>query len=316
MMKTLFLRAATLAIVPAMTAFCAAAQVDLTALSLTARSHESVVSWQERDWRPAGLTEVVHVPGHVLIDVRAVFDGPWSETLERVQVNVADIRLVLPDGSELAPLGGYPTWGQLTLQTRTLSGRRPRDFPTTDADIYWNGLFRVPKAVSQAVLRIGGEARFEGVIAIPAPSAQEDAASFASFRVTGVRRFRVAQLSDGRDAAQMTSTITALPGHLLAEIEVEVTGLATNNVDGSERFNWHTHDFRLVDAQGTTLALVGERFMQRVLDSQFNGTNIGSDAERRMLWLVPEGLTEARLLFGETEVARVALGTAGATETD
>jgi hypothetical protein len=32
--------------------------------------------------------------------------------------------------------------------------------------------------------------------------------------------------------------------------------------------------------------------------------------------MVPEGLTEARLLFGETEVARVPLGSAIPTETD
>lgn len=294
----------------------AAAQVDLTPLSLTARAYDSAINWQERQMRPAGLVEVVHVPGHVLLDVRAVFDGPWSETLERVQVNASDIRLILPDGSELAPLAGYPYWGQLTLQARTLSGRRPRDFPTTDADIHWNGVFRVPKGLLSATLRVGGEVRFEGEIPIPALGVEEIAASFASFEVTGVRRFRQAQLEDGRDANLMTSTLTALPGHLLAEVVVEVTGLATNNVDGSDRFNWHTHNFRLVDAEGATLSLVGERFMRRILDSQFNGTDTGRSADRTMVWLVPEGLTEARLLFGETEIASVPLGSAVATETD
>lgn len=309
-------RVATYAILSALAPFAALAQVDLTALSLTARSYESAISWQESDRRPAGLVEVVHVPGHVLLDVRAVFDGPWSETLERVQVNTRDIRLVLPDGSELEPLGGYPSWGQLSLMARSMSGRRPRDFPTTDADLYWNGLFRVPKAVTSATLRITGEARFEGTVPVPAPTAEEDAASFASFRITGIRRFQTARLEDGRDATLMTSTITAPAGHLLDELAVEVTGLATNNVDGSEQFNWHTHNFRLVDAQGATMGLVGERFMRRILDSQFNGTAIGRGAERRMLWVVPADLAEARLLFGQTEVARVALGTAGPTETD
>lgn len=294
----------------------ALAQVDLTALSLEARAYDSVVSWQESERRPAGVVEVVHVPGHILLDVRAVFDGPWTETLDQVQVATRDIRLVLPDGSELAPLAGYPTWGQLTLVARSISGRRPRDFPTTDADLYWNGVFRVPKVVTSATLRIGGAAQFEGAIQIPAPGVEDVAASFAAFRVTGVRRFRIAGLEDGRDATLMTSTITAPPGHLLAEVRVEVTGLATNNVDGSERFNWHTHNFRLVDARGTSLGLVGERFMRRILDSQFNGTDIGRSAERTMVWVVPEGLTEARLLFGETEVAQIALATAGVTDTD
>lgn len=294
----------------------ALAQVDLTAISLTARAYDSVISWQERQSRPAGLVEIVHVPGHVMLDVRAVFDGPWSDTVERVQVNTADIRLILPDGSELVPLGGYPYWGQMTLQARTMTGRRPRDFPASDADLYWNGMFRVPKGTVSATLRVAGETRFSGTVDIPAPGIEEVAASFAEFRVTGVRRFGVAQLEDGREATLMTSTITAPPGHLLAEVQVEVTALASNNVDGSDRFNWHTHNFRLVDAQGATMGLIGERFMRRILDSQFNGTDTGRSATRTMVWVVPEGLTEARLLFGETEVAQVPLGTAGATATD
>lgn len=300
----------------AMLALPAFAQVDLTALTLEARAYDSVSSWQERQMRPAGLIEVVHVPGHLLVDVRAVFDGPWSETVERVQINSADIRLILPDGTELAPLGGYPYWGQMTLQARTPSGRRPRDYPTSDADLYWNGLFRVPKGTLSATLRMGGEARFEATVLIPGPGVADDAASFASFEVTGVRRFRTTRLEDGRDANLMTSTIAAPPGQLLAEVEVEVTGLASNNVDGSDRFNWHTHNFRLVDAQGATLGMIGERFMRRILDSQFNGTDTGRSASRTMVWVVPEGLTEARLLFGETEVAQIALATAGVTDTD
>ena len=54
--------------------------------------------------------------------------------------------------------------------------------------------------------------------------------------------------------------------------------------------------------------------MRRVLDSQFNSVNIGDTARRTMIWVVPEDLTEARLLFGETEVARVALGSAGVSD--
>lgn len=292
----------------------ALSQIALTALSLEARAYDTAVSWQERAYRPAGLVEYVHVPGHVVLDVRAVFDGPWSDEVQRVSVNTRDIRLVLPDGRELAPLGGQPNWGQITLQARSLSVQRPRNFPTEDRDLHWNGIFRVPGDVTQATLRLGGEVAFAGALTVPAPAREEDAASFARFEPVQIRRFRHLGLEDGRGETLMTSTIFAPPGSALAAVEVAVSGEATNQVDGTERFTWHTHNFRLVDATGATLGLIGEEFMRRVLDSQFNGVNVGETARRTMIWVVPEELTEARLLFGETEVARVDLASAGIIE--
>ena len=301
----------------ALAASPALAQTDVTALSLSARAYDHVTSWQERSFRPAHLTEVLRIPGQQLIDVRVVLDGPWTDSVERAQANARDIHLVLPDGTELSPRGGYQYWGQLSLIARSISARRPRDFPTADEDIYWNGLFVVPEGVTQATLTIGGDdIRFSGAVTIPKPSTEDDASAFASFQPTGVRRFRVAELQDGTGANALSSTISAPPGMVLAEVEVAITGTASNNANGDERFNWSTSDFRLTDPQGASLGLVGERFMRRILDSQFNGVDVGASAERKMVWLVPEGLAEARLLFGETEVAVVDLGGAAVTETD
>lgn len=295
----------------------ALAQVDVTALSLITRAYDHVESWQERSFRPAHLVEVVQVPGHVLLDIRLVLDGPWSDSVERVQASARDIRLVLPDGTELEPQGGYQYWGQLSLIARTVSARRPRNFPEEDQDIAWNGLFVVPEGISEATLTIGGnDIRYSTTISVPKTSAPDAAADFASFEPRGVRRFRLARLQDGNGAGAVPSTIAAPPGMVLAEVAVAITGTGSNNADGDERFNWSTSDFRLTDPQGGTLALVGERFMRRILDSQFNGVDVGDTAERTMIWLVPEGLTEARLLFGETEVASVALGSAPVTEAD
>ncbi|MCB1361382.1 MAG: hypothetical protein H6899_04250 [Rhodobacter sp.] len=306
-----------LALIVACAATLANAQVPLSALSLQARSYESAINWQESNRRPAGLPEVIRIPGHVLVDVRAVFDGPWSDDVERVNVNTRDIHLVLPDGTELSPIGGFQNWGQLQLLSLSFSGRRPRNFPDEDADLHWNGTFRVPKGIATARLVIGGDAAsFSGDLTIPGPTAEADAASFATFRPTGVRRFRTVNLQDGRGSEAVTSSITAPAGMVLAEVEIEVTGVAGNQNDGDDRFTWHTHNYRLVDANGQSMGLVGERFMQRLLDSQYNGVDVGASAERTVLWLVPEGLSEARLLFGETEVARVALAGAPITETD
>lgn len=313
-MKTLILSGA---LALTLTALPALAQIDVAALSLSARAYDHATNWQERSFRPAHLTEVLRIPGQVLVDVRVVLDGPWSDSVERAQANARDIHLVLPDGTELSPRGGYQYWGQLSLTTRSISARRPRNFPTEDQDIYWNGLFVVPEGVTEAVLTIGGDdIRFSGAVTIPKISAEDDASAFARFSASGVRRFRLAELQDGRGDEALTSTIAAPPGMVLAEVEIAVTGAESNNADGDARFNWSTSDFRLTDPAGGNLALVGERFLHRILDSQFNGVDVGGTAERTVVWLVPEGLTEARLLFGETEVAVVDLGGAAVTETD
>lgn len=295
----------------------AAAQIPLTALSLTARSYDHVDSWEERGFRPARVVEVIQIPGELLVEIRAVFDGPWSDEVDQLRVNAGDIALVLPDGTELEAIGGYPYWGQFSTASRGISARRPRNFPDEDAEAHWNSVFRVPKGVASATLRITGDgARFEQSLSIPGPTAADDPASFARFAISGVRRYRRADLEEGNGANTAYSSITAPPGMVLAEVEIEVTGLAPNTVDGAERFNWRTSDFRLIDAQGNSLGLVGEGFMRRLLDWQFNGVNIGDNAERKVVWLVPEGLGEARLLFGETEVATVPLGAAPIADTN
>jgi len=304
------------AFVPLCAALPAVAQIDLTALSVETRSYDTVVSWQERPYRPAGLVEYVHVPGSLILDVRMVFDGPWSDEVQRVSVSSRDINLILADGTELRAVGSQPHWGQMSLQERSLSGSRPRDFPEDDRDLYWNGIFIVPKATQTATLRVGGAASYEGPVSVPGPTREDDAASFASFEPMAVRRFRATNLTDGRGDAAVTSSIRAPAGTVLAEVEVDVTGLASNQIDGDDQFSWHTHNFRLVDDAGQTLGLVGERFINRILDTQFSSTDVGETTDRTMIWVVPESLTEARLLFGETEVAQVALGSAPVTETD
>ena len=318
MMRSVSLRALSLSTaVSLFAAFPAAAQVALTAHSVEARVYDGVASWHERGFRPAGVIEMVQVPGSILLDLRAVFDGPWNDDIARLSVNARDIQLVLPDGTALPSVGHYSVWGQMTLMSHSISGSRPRNFPTDDSDLYWNGLFVVPKGIASATLRIGGaEAQFETIVQMPAPSLPQDAAAFATFEPRAVRRFRVAQLEDGRNESRITSMIAAPQGTVLAEVEVAVSGVASNQLDGSDRFSWSTSDFRLVDAQGATLGLVGERFMHRILDSQFNGIAIGQSTNRTMVWVVPEGLNEARLFYGETEVARVSLGSAPVTQTD
>lgn len=295
----------------------AAAQTDLTAISTTTYAYNSLPNWTERSFRPAGVVDTIQVDGHQLVNVRLVLDGPWSDEIDRVQIRTRDIRLILPDGTELEARGGFQYWGQFTRMSPSVSGRRPRNFPDEDQDIHWNGVFIVPNGVTSATLRMGGEDfRFEGPVTISKITTVEDPASFADFRVTSMRRFRSAELEDGSGSEALTSTLSAPAGYVLAELEVEVVATAGNQADGDARFNWHTNTFRLVDGQGASMGLVGERFIRRVLDTQFNGVNAGDSAERTMLFLVPETQTNFQLLFGETPVTTVDLSNAAITDTD
>ena len=292
------------------------AQTPLTALEIEARSYETTVSWQQRDWRPAGVAEYVHIPGHLILDLRLVFAGPWTDSLSRISVQARDIRVVLPDGTEIEPMGQMRLAGQMTLQARSLSGSRPRDFPNDPGNIHWNSVFRIPLGVETVTLRIGGDAPFTTEITVPPTQREEDASSFARFEPRQIRRFRTISLEDGRGTAQALSTISALPGHTLVSVDLSVTGLGPNTLDGRDRFVWHTHNFRLIDAEGRTMPLIGERFMQRLLDSQFNGVDIGRSSTRTVIWMVPEDLAEARLTFGETIVAEINLASAPITDRD
>lgn len=287
------------------------AQTALSALSLEARAYDTVISWDQRDWRPAGVVEYVHTPGQIMLDLRAVFAGPWSESLSRLSVNSRDVRVVLPDGTEVEPSASYRYAGQMALSPQSLSASRPRDFPTSPGNIFWNSTFRVPAGTQTIELRItGDEASFSAEVAVPPPGHEVDPASFASFRPGTVRRFREVHLEEGRDTRLLQSMMRAPAGHVFAEIEIEVSATGSNQMDGGQRFNWHTHNFRLVGPDGTTMPLIGERFMRQLLDSQFNGVDVGRSAQRTVLWLVPEGVTDLTLRFAETPVAAVSLASA------
>jgi hypothetical protein len=226
-------------------------------------------------------------------------------------VNNRDIRVVLPDGTEVEPSAGYRYAGQMVLSPQSLTASRPRDFPTTPGNIYWNSTFRVPSGTPSVELRITGDAAsFSAEIAVPPPGREVDPASFATFQPGAIRRFREVHLEDGRDTRLLHSSMRAPAGHVFAEIEIEVSATGSNQMDDGTRFNWHTHNFRLVGPDGATMPLIGERFMRRLLDSQFNGVDVGRSAQRTVLWMVPEGVTDLTLHFGEMPVASVSLASA------
>ena len=283
----------------------------LTPIEVRTLAYEEMVSWTERDMRPAGVQEVARVEGMIFLDVRGIFDVPWSDDLSRVSISSNDILLILPDGTEIEPFGNYEYWGMMHLNPRGASLSRPRDFPDEDEDLYWQGLFLVPEGTTSATLRLpndDGMPGFEGEVTVPTKISQEvQAAVLAEFSVTDADLYRSLATVDGRDSTRVTMTMSAPPGQVFADLEVEVAALAANEFEQDGRFYWHTYDFRLVGLDGTTFHSIGERFSDRILDWQFSSTAPNDSASRRMIWMVPEGTTEATLMFGDVPVAPVAL---------
>jgi len=304
------------AAVAALCAFAAPglAQTGLTVTSLKTFAYDSMVSWDLNDWRAVGVVDTVAVEGMVFLDIRAVFDVPWTEELTQLSVSSGDILLRLADGTEIQSFGSYRYWGMMHLSSPSISMSRPRDFPEQDEDLYWHALFMVPEGTATATLVIPGEPGFEDEVPIPATGPEQDAAGFAEFAVVDVDRFRQLALGEGRDSRRITNTVTAPAGYVMADLEVAISGMVANDFAPDGGFKWFTHNYRLASPEGVTMSPVGERFMDKLLGWQFNSVNVGDTAERRMVWLVPENLSNAVLYFGETPVADVDLSGAVADQ--
>ena len=281
----------------------------LTVNSLKSYAYDTMVSWTERDARPAGVEEIAQVEGMVFLDIRAVFDVPWSDDLSRLSISSSDILVILPDGTEVQACCAYEYWGMMHMSGSSASVSRPSDFPDEDRDLYWHSIFLVPAGTPQVTLRLPadeGEPGYEGVVPVPAVSEELAAAEFAQFAVADPVRMDVLELEAGRDSRMVTSSMTAPEGQDFVDFEIEVTPFSANEFDFDGRFYWHTYDFRLVGADGATYGLIGERFQDRLLDSQFSSAGVGDSSTRRMVFMVPEGVTSATLHFGGTAVADVA----------
>lgn len=295
----------------------AVAEPVLTPISIEAFAYERLDNWGHRQMRPAGFAEVTEEPGSVFLDIRGVFDVPWSDALGRIAAQSNKIHVVLPDGTQVEPFGAFDYFGQMHLNPNSISLQKPREFPDKDADLYYHSLWKIPAGTQTVTLRIPSEASFEGEVAVPPVSEAADAASFADFRVDAVRRFRAARTEQRRAGSDFKGTITAPEGQVMAGVTLTIAGKAANNFAADPKFYWRTHSFRLVDADGNTLGLIGERFMKNILGWQFSSVDVGKSAARTMIWAVPEDLASATLLFGETPVAEIPLaGSVAVTDVD
>ncbi|MBL4812784.1 MAG: hypothetical protein JKX69_10630 [Rhodobacteraceae bacterium] len=282
-----------------------AAQDALSLLNVSTNTYERLESWDERGLRPAGVVEILENEGMVIAEIRGVFDVPWTEELSRLSIRASDIKLVLGDGTEVESFGDYSNLGQLDMGGPSISMSRPRDFPDGDAHLYYEAMFMVPSGTTSGTLTFAGDMPFSQLVNFPPPAEPVGLDSFARIEIVNVDIFRTIRLKRGRDTQEVHTSITAPPGFVLVDIEVEVFGVATNEFEDDGDFVFRTTDFRLVGSQWGDLALIGERFSSRILDYQYSAVDIGESTTRNWVWLVPEGLPNAVINYGEAPMVEV-----------
>ncbi len=280
---------------------------EITPLSLEAHAHSSLVSWQE--WvlgpRPCCIPEVLSQEGMVFLDVRAVFDVPWSEDLTRVNVRARDINVILEDGTELGAVGAYENYGMFKHVPPSAGQTRPRDWPESDSDLHYHAVFLIPADAAEVTLVIGET--FSGEITVPPLTEPATAASYAEMAVTNPRFHASLSTQHTMGGLEIPGSLSAPDGFAFLELTVDITGLESNDTSGGNRFHWRTHNFHLVMPDGIHASLIGERFQTRIFAGHLNSVDVGQTQTEDMIWAVPVGVEAMALYFGGTQVAEIDL---------
>lgn len=280
---------------------------DITPLSLEAHAYPSLVSWQERVLgpRPCCIPEVLSQEGMIFLDVRAVFDVPWSEDLSRFNARAREINVILEDGTELNAIGAYENYGMFKHVPPSASQTRPRDWPDSDSDLHYHAIFQIPAETVGVTFAIG-EA-FSGEITVPPLTEAPTAASFASITATDPRFHASVSAEYTMSGQDVTGLLAAPDGFVFLELSVDVTGVESNDTSGENRFHWRTHNLHLVMPDGVNASLIGQRFQSRIFAGHLNSVEIGQTQTEEMIWAVPKGIEAVALYFGDTQVAEVDL---------
>ncbi|MCA8906989.1 MAG: hypothetical protein KDA49_10920 [Rhodospirillaceae bacterium] len=306
-MRNLGLMAGGLGVAAVLAAFGpqAAEAQDLSVISMETHAYPSLVNWHERDGRPCCHPETLATDGMVFLDVRGVFDVPWSDTVTRFSASSRDVTVTLPDGTQLNPVGSYDYYGMYHFTASSPSASRPNGWPSEDRDLIYQAIFQIPAGTPSVVFAIGESV--SATLTVPAATEAPVAADFATFQVLNASYLAEVPVSRRQSDQDVTGTITAPAGNVFLEMEVEIAGQRANDPRGQERFYFHTQDFHLLDPSGRETGRIGERFMDFVMAHQFNSVNVGSSGTEDMIWSVPAGIASATLYFGDTPVAEINL---------
>ena len=145
-MRNLGLMAGGLGVAAVLAAFGpqAAEAQDLSVISMETHAYPSLVNWHERDGRPCCHPETLATDGMVFLDVRGVFDVPWSDTVTRFSASSRDVTVTLPDGTQLNPVGSYDYYGMYHFTASSPSASRPNGWPSEDRDLIYQAIFEIP----------------------------------------------------------------------------------------------------------------------------------------------------------------------------
>lgn len=277
----------------------------LEPLSTDVVVYPELVTWHERDGRPCCFPEVVAEDGQVLLRVDIVFDIPWSEELQRVSANDRDITVALPGGETRTPIGSYQYEGQFRRTSVSFSASRPSNWTEQDRDGFFNAVFLIPQGTASVDLTVGE--LYSTTIEVPQTFQKPPgAADGAEFQVLATRLLDSVTSAERVNNIPVSNEINPPDGQSILEIEIAIRGQERNDFDTPDRYYWHTYDFGVVYDDVHNAGLIGERFSDRILNWQFNSTEVGGQPTVRTIYFaVPSDVGTMHLYFGDQRVAEL-----------
>ncbi|MBU0514982.1 MAG: hypothetical protein KJ621_09440 [Proteobacteria bacterium] len=247
-----------------------------------------------------GVQEMLKLDGKLLVAVNVTALPQFTPTMRRIRISHRDIVVVTPQGETLGMIGFFRRFGQFEVGANNLSAYK---WGSRVKPVNYNAVFAVPKGVKDLTFKLGA---YSTKIQVPSKvQTAAEAASAVKINLLGVRL--VPQVKTSRRVARgrVETTVTNLYGALL-EVRFNLTPLRANGMSPTHFF-WFSRWIGLIDAAGTYLAPVGERFMGKLTLNVSHNLSKGSAGWRSttatFYFAVPKNFKQFKLTYCNRPVA-------------
>ncbi len=247
-----------------------------------------------------GVQEMLRLNGKVLVAVNVTALPQFSPTMRRIRINQRDIVLVTPKGETLSMIGYFRRYGQFEIGTQNLYAYK---WGNKVKPVNYNAVFAVPQGVKNLTLKLG---TYTTKVQVPTQvQTAADPASAVKIDLLGVRLVPQVMTARRVGRGRVATTITNLSGTLL-EVRFNLTPLRANGMSPTHFF-WYSRWIGLIDASGTYLAPVGERFMGKLTLNVSHNLSKGSAGWRSttatFYFAVPKNFKKFKLTYCNRPVA-------------
>jgi hypothetical protein len=242
----------------------AMAQSPLSAASVTVQRYDTLPNFSGDSGIFCCATHIQQSgPDADFVHVRAVFDVAFSETIDRVQVNSADVLMLFPGAEEgQRAVGRFDHMPVFEFGSPSIFVNRPRDWPEETAQAFIDGVWIVPAGQTSATLQVGpADARIDVPLdrTVPVTSVMPPRMTVA-VEVTGFGAVDTITLDDRYNGQDMPGVLEPGIGGRFLRLSVSVTprmSTATDAQTGENRFLMYGNYIRITGPDGVPLPFVG-----------------------------------------------------------